>query len=127
MMPSFTLVKHNPDSKNAWHIGLLGVAGFGVDYAENVDFSNPILTAQPPRGMGFGAIDSNYALMKVPIGMSRLITNRFSVGAAAVPALSMLRVTPAPFSAPVANGGGYPEYMAAEKSSRALGLNPKRR
>ena len=123
LMPSFAFVKHTPDSRNAFHFGVIGLAGFGVDYAQDGTFSNPILTAQPPAGMGFGGIQSSYSLMKVPIGVSRMLTDRLSVGVSAVPALSMLRVTPAPFAAPVSTDGGQSaQYLSAVKTSKALGM-----
>jgi len=48
---------------------MLAVSGFGVDYDQNTNFSNPILTAQAPNGFGFGRIRSNYMLVTVPVGI----------------------------------------------------------
>ncbi len=123
MMPSFALVKNNQGSRNAFHFGVISVAGFGVDYPQDSTFSNAILTPQPPAGMGFGGIDSSYAMMKAPIGMSRIITDRLSIGASVVPALSMLHVAPAPFSTPVSTDGGLSaQYPLASRTAKAVGL-----
>ena len=122
-LPSFAIVRRKPDSRNAYHFGFIGVGGFGVEYPENTDFSNPILTPQPPDGLGFGRIDSNYILMKMPVGFSRWITDSLSVGVSAVPALSLLRVSPAPFAPPVVTeGSSFPYYLNASDNSSAIGI-----
>lgn len=120
-MPGFAFIYHPAGSSNSYHIAMLAVSGFGVDYAENTDFSNPILTPQAPNGFGFGRIRSNYMLVTVPIGMARQLTERFSVGFSAVPSLSMLQVIPAPFSAPVSSGSSMPYYLSAGNNAPAFG------
>jgi long-chain fatty acid transport protein len=120
-MPGLAFVYHPEGSRNAYHAAMLAVSGFGVDYNQNMDFSNPILTAQPPNGFGFGAIKSNYALVEVPIGLSRLLTEKLSVGFSAVPAFSMLQVIPAPFAAPVMAGSTSPYYLSAGNNAPAFG------
>jgi len=123
MMPAFTYLRHAPKSRNSFHIGLISMAGFGVDYPLDTKFQNAILTPQPPAGMGFGAIDSDYAMMKVPIGASRMITDRLSIGVSIVPALSMLHVSPAPFAAPVSTDGGRSaQYLSASSTAKAAGV-----
>lgn len=121
-MPGFALIWHPEASRNAWHIGMLAVSGFGVDYDESTNFSNPILSPQAPNGFGFGKIRSNYALLTIPIGMSREITDKLSAGFSIVPSYSMLKVIPAPFSAPVTAGSTMPYYLSASKSASALGI-----
>ena len=118
-MPGFSYVFHH--GSNVYHVGMLAVSGFGVDYASNTDFSNPILTPQAPNGFGFGNIKSNYMLMTVPIGVARSVTERLSVGFSAVPSLSLLQVIPAPFSAPVTAGSTMPYYMSAGNNAPAFG------
>jgi long-chain fatty acid transport protein len=120
-MPGLALIYHPKDSRNAYHFAMLAVSGFGVDYNENTDFSNPILTPQAPDGFGFGRIRSNYALLTMPVGMSRQVTSRLSAGLSVVPAFSMLKVIPAPFSAPVTAGSTMPYYLSASKSAWTLG------
>jgi long-chain fatty acid transport protein len=118
-MPGFSFVYHR--GANVYHAGMLAVSGFGVDYAGNTDFSNPILTPQAPNGFGFGNIKSNYMLVTVPIGMARSVTERLSVGFSAVPSLSLLQVIPAPFSAPVTAGSTMPYYLSAGNNAASFG------
>lgn len=118
-MPGFAFIFHH--GTNVYHVGMLAVSGFGVDYAGNTDFSNPILTPQAPNGFGFGNIRSNYMLVTMPVGISRSLTERLSVGFSAVPSLSMLQVIPAPFSAPVTAGSTMPYYLSAGNNAPAFG------
>jgi len=121
-MPGFAFVYHRMGSPTAYHAAMLAVSGFGVDYDENTNFSNPILTPQAPNGFGFGRIRSNYMLVTVPVGFSRQLTERLSAGFSVDPALSMLQVIPAPFSAPVTTGSTMPYYLSAGNNSPALGM-----
>lgn len=121
VMPGFAFIYHPTGSSNAYHVGMLAVSGFGVDYAANTDFSNPILTPQAPNGFGFGQIKSNYMLVTVPIGIARQLSERLSVGFSAVPSFSMLQVIPAPFSAPVTAGSTMPYYLSAGNRAPAMG------
>jgi long-chain fatty acid transport protein len=120
-MPGLAFVYHPAGSSNAYHAAMLAVSGFGVDYPENTDFSNPILTPQPPNGFGFGRIRSDYMLVTLPVGMSRQLTERLSIGFSAVPAFSMLQIIPAPFSAPVSAGSTMPYYLSATYHAPAFG------
>ncbi len=122
-MPGVAFIYHAKDSNNAFFFAMLAVSGFGVDYAESTNFSNPILTPQQPNGFGFGRLRSNYALVKIPLGISRRVNNKLSVGFALEPALSMLQVIPAPFVDPVTAGnGGYPYYLPAHNNAPAMGF-----
>lgn len=121
LMPGFAFVYHRLGSPTAYHVAMLAVSGFGVDYNGNTDFSNPILTPQAPNGFGFGRIRSNYMLVTVPTGFSRELTERLSAGVSVVPAFSMLQVIPAPFSAPVTGGSTMPYYLSAGNQAPAFG------
>jgi long-chain fatty acid transport protein len=121
VMPGMAFIYHPSGSANAYHFGMLAVSGFGVDYPGNTNFSNPILTPQPPNGFGFGRIRSNYMLVTIPVGVARQVTERLSVGFSAVPSLSMLQVIPAPFSAPVSAGSSMPYYLSAGNNAPAMG------
>ncbi len=93
------------------------LCGFGVDYDQNTNFSNPILTPQAPNGYGFGKLRSNYALLTMPIGMSRQVSEHLSAGISVVPAFSMLKVIPSPFATPVTAGSTVPYYLSASKNA----------
>lgn len=120
-MPGFAFIYHPSGSSNAYHFGMLAVSGFGVDYPANTDFSNPILTSQPPNGFGFGRVRSDYMLVTLPVGLGRQISERLSVGFSAVPSFSMLQVIPAPFSAPISGGSTMPYYLSARNHAPAFG------
>jgi long-chain fatty acid transport protein len=122
LMPGFSFIYHPLGRANAYHAAMLAVSGFGVDYDENTNFSNPILTAQAPNGFGFGRIRSNYMLVTVPVGISRDVTERLSAGFSIVPALSMLQVIPAPFAPPVMGGSTMPYYLSAGNNAPAMGM-----
>lgn len=110
----------------AFQIGLQGFAGFGVEYAGSSLASpgaNPVLTPQPPNGLGFGAISSEYQLMKLNLSLARRINEKLDVGFSLVPSLGRLKVNPAPFASPDdANGDGTPTYPSASHMASALGL-----
>jgi long-chain fatty acid transport protein len=122
VMPGMAFIYHPQGSANAYHIAMLAVSGFGVDYPQNTNFSNPILTPQAPNGFGFGRIRSNYMLVTIPMGLSRKISDRLTAGFSLVPALSMLQVIPAPFSAPVTAGSTMPYYLSAANQAPAFGF-----
>ena len=120
-MPGLAFVYHPQGSRNAYHGAILAVSGFGVDYDASTDFSNPILSPQAPNGFGFGKLQSNYALLTMPLGMSRQINDHLSAGFSLVPAFSMLKVVPAPFATPVSAGSTMPYFLSASNSSWAVG------
>lgn len=120
-MPGIAFIYHPSGSANAYHAGMLAVSGFGVDYPANTDFSNPILTAQPPNGFGFGRIRSDYMLVTLPVGVARQMSERLSFGFSAVPAFSMLQVIPAPFGTPVSGGSTMPYYLSARTHAPSFG------
>jgi long-chain fatty acid transport protein len=120
-MPGFAFIYHRAGSATSYHAAMLAVSGFGVDYAANTNFSNPILTPQAPNGVGFGRTRSNYMLVTVPVGMARQVTERFSIGFSAAPSVSMLQVIPAPFAAPVTAGSTMPYYLSAGNNAPAFG------
>jgi len=121
-MPGLAFIYHPESSRNAYHGAILAVSGFGVDYDQSNNFSNPILSPQAPNGFGFGRLRSNYALLTMPLGMSRQINDRLSAGISVVPAFSMLKVVPAPFATPVVAGSTMPYYLSASKNAWAFGL-----
>lgn len=121
LMPSLGFVRHRKGSDNAYHAGLLAVAGFGVEY--NADPTNPILTPQAPAGMGFGKIKSSMGLILAPIGMSHRFNDKLSIGASIIPAACSLEIQPAPFAVPDdANGDSFPSYPRPVGTSWSYGI-----
>ncbi len=126
LLPSLALIYHAEDSKFAYHCGMTGIGGFGVEYSQDNSLrpgSSLISTPQPPNGFGFGEVESEYQLLKMPFGISYGFTKRFSLGFSIVPAYSTLKVTPASFATPEdADGDGFKTYPVADKAERAFGL-----
>ena len=125
-MPSFAIAYHPEDSDTAYHMGLIAVAGFGVEFGGSRTASptaNPFLTPQPPRGFGFGKLTSNYQLMRIPLGISHKFSDTFAVGVSVIPSAAALQVSPAPFATPDdANGDGFGTYPDAGDLEWAYGI-----
>jgi long-chain fatty acid transport protein len=118
IMPSFGYIYHRKGTTSAWHFSMYGLAGFGVDYPQDntaAATTNAILT--PQASGGFGAIESDYRLMKFAAGKSYIVSKRLALGYSVIPAYSSLKVTPAPFANPTATG-----YPSASKSEGATGI-----
>ena len=78
----------------------LGIGGFGVDY--RTDATNPIVA---PRPYGFGAIYSNFSLMKIIPAVAWRAGERLRVGAALNVDWASLAVDPMPVAAPAVDPG----------------------
>src|SRR5215475_2286899 len=57
-VPSMAWVYRPEDSQLSYGIGVFTVAGFGTNY--RADPTNPILSPQPPLGLGVGPLYSNF-------------------------------------------------------------------
>lgn len=124
LMPSMAFVKHNDESRNAFPTGMVSVAGFGVDYSQDSTFSLAARFSRPSRRPAWASARSiELRMMKVPVGISRMLTDPLSMGGPVVPALSMLREAPAPFSTPLNTDGGLSaRYMSASSTAKAFGV-----
>src|SRR5437867_857144 len=78
--------------------GAFAVAGFGVNYAGST--FNPLLTAPPPAGLGFGPIYSDFQVLQLSPAVAYRITERLSVGVGPIVDLATLKLAPALFAAP---------------------------
>ena len=81
-------------------VGGLGIGGFGVDY--HTDPTNPVLA---PRPYGFGAVYSNFSLMKIIPAVAYRPTPRLRLGAALNVDWASLAVDPMPIAAPAVDAG----------------------
>ena len=95
IIPAFGWTHHQKDSKFAYGVGFLGMAGFGVDYPQ--DPSNPILAPQP---QGFGRVYANYQMLRIPIVLAYQATPDLSLGLTLNAGRSSLTADPAGFAAP---------------------------
>ena len=119
------LVYRPPGSRTAFFLGGIGLTGFVADYAEQsfAADSNPIVTPQAPKGIGFGAIQSDYRQGKIVLGAARQITDRVSMGGSLVLGLALLKISPVPFVPPDdANGDGFPSYPRASARDLSPGI-----
>jgi long-chain fatty acid transport protein len=108
-LPTIALAYRPDDSRLTFGLGIYAVAGFGVDYAGST--TNPLLTAPPPAGVGFGPVYSNFQVLQIHPAVSYQITDRLSVGGGPAVDLASLQVAPAVFAAPDdANGDGFLTY-----------------
>ncbi|MFA6449944.1 MAG: hypothetical protein WCX65_10765 [bacterium] len=118
VMPAFGYIYHRKGASSAWHISLYGLAGFGVDYPQENTVSATSNAILMPQSMaGFGAIQSDYRLMKIALGQSFIVSKRLALGYSVIPAYSSLEVTPAPFANPTSTG-----YPSADSPEGATGI-----
>ncbi len=119
-IPALGYVRVMPESKVTFGLGAMFVGGFGVDYAAspspfNQDGSfnasvNPILTPQQAQGgFGFGAIESEFALLQVNPTIAYRLSERVAIGIAPTVNYAMLQVSPFPAAPPDQSTGLYPD------------------
>ncbi len=94
-IPAFGWTHHKQDSRFAFGMGFLGLAGFSVDYPQ--DSTNPILAPQP---FGFGRLYSSYQYLKIPFAVAYRASDRLSLGASLNLARATLAGNPVGFAAP---------------------------
>lgn len=94
-VPAFGWTHHKKDSRFAYGMGFLGLAGFSVDYPQ--DSTNPILAPQP---FGFGRLYSSYQYLKIPFAVAYRVNDRVSLGASLNLARATLAGDPVGFAAP---------------------------
>ncbi len=99
-IPSFAWTHHKKQSRAAFGMGFLGLAGFSVDYPQ--DPRNPILAPQP---RGFGRFYSSYQLLRIPFAVAYKVDDRLSLGASLNLARATLAGDPVGFAAPDCSGG----------------------
>jgi len=117
LIPAFGFTQHTADSRFAWGVGFLGLAGFGVDYPQ--DPTNPILSPQP---FGFGRVYSNYQLLKVPTTVAWQVNDALSIGASLNAARATLTASPAGFGTPDCSGPAGPCFFPSVNADSAWGF-----
>jgi long-chain fatty acid transport protein len=101
---------YKPDNDSPWTFGLgiFSVGGLSVNYPAST--TNPILSAQPPRGLGLGSIYSQLIILEINPVVSYQLTDRLSVGVGPAIGLVSLKADPAFITSPDAAGGSFPAY-----------------
>lgn len=107
-IPAFGWSREVAERRMVVGVAGLGIGGFGVDY--RVDASNPILA---PRPNGFGAVYSNFSLMKIIPAAAFRVTDALRLGVALNLDWASLAVEPMPIAAPAVDPGpdGVPSTM----------------
>jgi long-chain fatty acid transport protein len=119
-VPNFALAWKSADSPLCYGVSVQGLAGFSLNYGVNP--ANPITTPQPPRGLGFGAIYSDYQVLQLAPAAAYRLTQRWSVGLGPTVDLASLAANPFPFAPPDdANGDGFATYPSALHKEYAWG------
>jgi long-chain fatty acid transport protein len=114
-LPSMAVVYRPEDSLFTFGLGIFPVGGFGVNYAAST--TNPILTPQPPVGLGFGALYAQLAVLQVAPTVAVQLTDRLSFGIGPTVNLATLSADPFFGAAPDdANGDGFATYPSATHS-----------
>jgi long-chain fatty acid transport protein len=120
-LPSAGFVYHLEDSVWSYGLGFYAVGGFSVNYPASR--TNPILTPQPPNGLGLGAIDAELQVLQLDPTVSCQLTPHLAVGFASTVDLALLSADPDFLAAPDdANGDGFRTYPAANHTRYAWGL-----
>jgi long-chain fatty acid transport protein len=114
---------------SAAYFGVIAEAGLHLKFLQSR--TNPILIAQggksdnPFGGLfgGFGTVETQLEVIRVPIGFSCDVNDKWSAGVAFAPSLSRMMFTPAAFAAPdSANGDAIPTYPDDIDHAVALGV-----
>ena len=108
-LPSGALVYQTADSPWTFGIAAFEVGGFGVNYPAST--TNPVLTPQPPRGVGLGSVFSRLEVLEIAPAVSCRLTENLAVAVGPTLDLADLQVDPL-FIAPPddANGDGFPTF-----------------
>src|SRR5262249_35741734 len=119
-LPTIALAYLPPDSPVAFGLGVFSAAGFGINYPGSR--TNPVLSAPPPAGAGFGPITSEYQALQTTPAASYHVTPNLSAAFGASVDLANLKLDPGVFGAPDdANGDGFATYPTGTHGRPAWG------
>ena len=107
-LPEFGVVYRPEDSPLTYGVGVLAVAGFGVNYPG--DATNPVLSAPPPNGFGVGPIFSQYSLLQLVPTLAYDVNDQLSVGFSPIVDIATVSIDPGFVTSPGAVGGNSPTY-----------------
>lgn len=112
-IPEMAFVHKIEDSPWSWGVGVFGIAGFTTNYPASL--TNPVLTPQPPNGIGLGRVSSLAEYYQVVPTVSVQLSDRLSVGVAPTLTIAKLDMNPMVFAAPDnANGSGFYNYPTSD-------------
>jgi long-chain fatty acid transport protein len=108
-LPYLGLVYKPDDSPWAFGLGIFSVGGFSVNYPAST--TNPVLTPQPPQGIGLGSIYSQLVVLEINPVVSYRLTDHLSFGIGPAIGLANVKVDPALIASPdAARTGIFPTY-----------------
>jgi long-chain fatty acid transport protein len=119
-IPYVAFVDRDDDSRLTYGVGIYGIGGFRSNYPASQ--TNPVLTGQPPNGIGAGRLTGEIQLMQVVPTLSYAMTDRLSIGFAPTVTLGRLTADPLFFAAPDdANRDSFFTYPSGSGSRFAWG------
>jgi long-chain fatty acid transport protein len=120
-LPAMGLVWRPEQSDWTFGLGIFEIGGFSVNYPAST--TNPILTAQPPRGVGLGALASQLQVFQIAPTAALRLSDHLSFGFAATADMTYLIADPAIIAPPDNSlGTGFATYGAATHTRVSWGL-----
>jgi len=106
-VPTMSFVLKNPDSIFTWGLGVYGIGGFSSNYPSSAfgPGANPILTPQPPFGVGVGRVYSMAQIYQIAPTVSVALTENLSFGFAPTIDLANAQVDPLVLAPPTTTTG----------------------
>jgi long-chain fatty acid transport protein len=120
-LPTIALAYVPENSQCTYGLGVFSMAGFGVNYAGSA-LANPVLTAPPPAGLGFGSVYSQYQVLQITPSMSYRVSDKLSIGGGLSLDMANLQLDPGVFAPPDnANGDPFATYPSGAHGRTAWG------
>lgn len=114
-VPTIAIIAKPEESVWTYGVGVFGVAGFRSNYPASDN--NPILTAQPPNGLGLGRIEAQAQILQFVPAAALQLTDRLSIGVGPTITMADVAAEPGFFGAPDdANSDGFFTYAPATGS-----------
>ncbi len=107
-LPSIGMAIRSDDSAWTFGLGMFEIGGFGVNYPASL--TNPVLTPQPPVGVGLGSIYSQLQVFEIAPSVSWRVTDRIAIAAGPTADLAVLKLDPAVIATPDVLPGGFLHY-----------------
>lgn len=118
-LPAMGLVYQPEGSSLTYGLGIYEVGGFSSNYAASL--TNPVLTPQPPVGIGLGAVSSQLQIFQLAPTIAARLTDRLSVGVAPTVDLAYLQADPLVVAPPTDGLTGVPSYPAGTHTRTTWG------
>jgi long-chain fatty acid transport protein len=108
-LPSGAVVYRPDGCPFTFGLSLFEIGGFGVNYPAST--TNPVLTPQPPGGIGLGSLYSQLQVFEIAPSISYQVTDRLAVACGPTADLANLKLDPAFIATPDAAAGGmFPRF-----------------